>query len=89
MQLSRTECNWCRCRSVETTLQSGGFEYHVGCDAKAWREGDRRETATGNEVGVGKESCERPKPSSSSDVSSQRRREAASKREQSKRMNRV
>jgi hypothetical protein len=36
-------------------------------DAKAWREGDRRrETASGNEVGVGKESCERPKPSSSS-----------------------
>ena len=38
----------------------------MGCDAKAWREGDRRETATGNEVGVGKESCERPKQSSSS-----------------------
>jgi hypothetical protein len=36
-------------------------------DAKAWREGDRRgETASGNEVGVGKESCELPKQSSSS-----------------------
>jgi hypothetical protein len=34
----------------------------------------------GNEVGVGKESCERPKPSSSSDVSFERRREAPSKR---------
>jgi hypothetical protein len=47
----------------------------------ALREGERRrETATGNEVGVGKESCERPKPSSSSDVSfERRRREAASK----------
>jgi hypothetical protein len=30
--------------------------------AKAWREGDRRlETSNGNEVGVGKESYERPK----------------------------
>jgi hypothetical protein len=73
----RTVRNWCRCRSVETTLESGRFEYDVGCDAKAWREGDRRETATGSEVGVGKESCERPKPSSSSDVSSERRRQAA------------
>jgi hypothetical protein len=46
------------------------------------REGERRrETATGNEVGVGKEFCERPKPSSSSDVSfERRRREAASRR---------
>jgi hypothetical protein len=49
------------------------------------REGDRRETATANEVGVGKESCERPKPSSSSDVSSERRREAAGKQASSRR----
>jgi hypothetical protein len=44
---------------------------------------------TKSEVGVGKESRERPKPSSSSDVSCQRRREAASKRAsgRSKRMN--
>jgi hypothetical protein len=72
--------NWCRCGSVETTLESGSFEYHGVCDVRAWREGERRrETATGNEVGVGKECCERPKPSSSSDVSfERRRREAAS-----------
>jgi hypothetical protein len=45
------------------------------------REGERRrEAATGNEVGVGKECYERPKPSSSSDVSfERRRREAAGK----------
>jgi hypothetical protein len=70
--------NWCRCGSVETTLESEGFEYHGACDEKARR---RRETATGNEVGVGKESCKRPKPSSSSDVSfERRRRESASRR---------
>jgi hypothetical protein len=27
--------NWCRCGSVETTLESGGFEYHGACDEKA------------------------------------------------------
>jgi hypothetical protein len=37
--------------------------------AKAWREGDRRlETANGNEFGVGKESCERPKAKSEQPV---------------------
>jgi hypothetical protein len=50
---SRTVRTWCRCPSVETTLESERFEFNVGCDAKAWREGDRRETATGSEVGVG------------------------------------
>jgi hypothetical protein len=57
-------------------------------DAKAWREGDhRRETATGNEVGVGKESCERPKPSSSnySHVPCRRGRDAARKEARSRR----
>jgi hypothetical protein len=48
MEPNRTECKCCRCRNVETTLESGGFEYRVACDARAWREGDRRrETATG------------------------------------------
>jgi hypothetical protein len=48
MQLGRTECKCCRCRKAERTLESGGFEYRVACDARAWREGDRRgETATG------------------------------------------
>jgi hypothetical protein len=66
---------------LEATFQRGSFEKNVACDAKAWREGDRRrETASGNEVGVGKESCERPKPSSSSDVSFERRRRKAASR---------
>jgi hypothetical protein len=47
--------NWCRFGSVETTLESGDFDYDVACDAKALRGERRLETATGNEVGVGKE----------------------------------
>jgi hypothetical protein len=52
---------------------------------------EKQRLGTKSEVGVGKESCEGPKPSSSSDMSSQRRREAASKQAsgRSKRMNRV
>jgi hypothetical protein len=47
---------------LEDTPKWGNFEKVPRGDAKSWREGDRRrESASGNAVGVGKKSCERPK----------------------------
>jgi hypothetical protein len=47
---------------LEDTLKERNFVKVSRSDAKSWRKGDRRrETASGNAVGVGKKSCERPK----------------------------
>jgi hypothetical protein len=73
--------NWCRCGSVETTLESGGFEYHVACDAKGCETPVEKLRLAMKSASAKSVACERPKPSSSSDVSfERRRREAASRR---------
>jgi hypothetical protein len=95
MKLSRTVWNGCRCRSRKQRLN----EEVSKMMSDATRKRCDKETAVEklglglnfNEVGVVKESRERPKPRSSSDVSSQRRREALGKQtsEHSERMNQV